>query len=323
MAMHIRRTHSSVEALHAALVLALMLALCWLPVAADDGGSPHGPALDNPDAQIVVTPAAPSVALGGTIRVNIYYTPDAAMDLYGLDISMSFDPTAVQILDGCPELYVPACPPGVQIVPGPLLVASGNQFSVYNIAHNTTGTVRYASAAMGGTPITNPGVLLYMDVQATSAAWTCINITESYLSTINGALIPHTRTSGCFNIYDPTAATISSFTASGGSNAVTLNWVTASEADNLGFNVYRAETADSARTRVNQALIPSLVNPGSLTGARYTYVDARIDKTRQAYYYWLESVDTRGHGELHGPVVATLPVPPLKLPPPLDPPDTK
>jgi len=298
-----------------------MLALCWLPVAADDGGSPHGPALDNPDAQIVVTPAAPSVGKGSTMRVNVDYIYDPAWGLYGFDVLLHFDTTHLQVIDACP--YSGICPSGVQVYTGPLLDAWNNSY-FRNVASNTEGTINYVHHGVApDAEIYASGVMLYFEVTAVDVGLTCIEVITSTLSNIDGQRIPHTAATGCFNVFDPTAVTVSSFTASGGSNAVTLNWVTASEADNLGFNVYRAETADSARTRVNQALIPSLVNPGSPTGARYTYVDARIDKTRQAYYYWLESVDTRGHGELHGPVVATLPVPPLKLPPPLDPPDTK
>ncbi len=106
-----------------------------------------------------------------------------------------------------------------------------------------------------------------------------------------------------------TAVTLTSFDAAwtesrtrdGSTPAVKLTWETASEVDNLGFNVYRGSSADGPWTKLNRNLIPSQVPPGSPTGATYEWTDTRV-RSGQRYYYLLEDVDTAGTGTQHGPV---------------------
>jgi hypothetical protein len=99
-----------------------------------------------------------------------------------------------------------------------------------------------------------------------------------------------------FNI-GPTAVELVSFEATGLKKAVLLTWETASEVDNLGFNLYRATSLDGPRTRINDELIPAAIFPG-----RYEYLDTRLP--RRIYYYWLEDLDIYGRTTLHGPVSA-------------------
>jgi subtilase family serine protease len=68
----------------------------------------------------------------------------------------------------------------------------------------------------------------------------------------------------------PTVVRISSFTATRAKNSISVKWMTDSETDNLGFNLYRATSLDGARNRLNSALIPAL--PGSQSGADYVSV---------------------------------------------------
>jgi hypothetical protein len=94
-----------------------------------------------------------------------------------------------------------------------------------------------------------------------------------------------------------------SFTATGGTATVTLNWETADETDNQGFNLYRATSRNGEQTQLNVELILS-AGPG---GAQYEYVDDDATLTRsETYYYWLEMVDSTGATELFGPVSAQL-----------------
>lgn len=103
----------------------------------------------------------------------------------------------------------------------------------------------------------------------------------------------------------PTAVTLVSFSANGAGDAVTLDWETSSEVDNLGFNLYRAESAGGTKTLLNAELIPSGVYPGSPSGATYEFTDTGITKNT-TYYYWLEDVDIHGGKTLHGPVTASV-----------------
>jgi hypothetical protein len=78
--------------------------------------------------------------------------------------------------------------------------------------------------------------------------------------------------------------------------------MTASEIDNAGFNLYRAESKDGEYVKINSALIPAEGNGTS--GATYQYIDKDV-KNRTAYYYKLEDIDIYGVSTFHGPVSAT------------------
>jgi hypothetical protein len=101
----------------------------------------------------------------------------------------------------------------------------------------------------------------------------------------------------------PTAVELASFTGKAIYNGIQLDWETAMEINNLGFNLYRAESERGLQMQINSTLIPSKA-PGSMTGAVYRFVDTDV-KYRTTYYYWLESVDIYGRTTRYGPVVAT------------------
>ena len=103
----------------------------------------------------------------------------------------------------------------------------------------------------------------------------------------------------------PTAVKVASFTASQAGAAVLVEWETASEIDNLGFNLYRAEAEDGVRIQLNGALIPTRMPPGSPVGAVYEFVDGNVEPG-VLYDYWLEAADIHGQVETFGPVSAGL-----------------
>jgi hypothetical protein len=105
--------------------------------------------------------------------------------------------------------------------------------------------------------------------------------------------------------FSPTAVKLLSFEARARQNAIVLKWETASEIDNLGFSVYRAEAAEGTYTKLNKSLIPSQVPPGSPVGATYTFRD-RTAQPGIKYFYKLEAVDIYGHSTFHGPVDALM-----------------
>lgn len=110
----------------------------------------------------------------------------------------------------------------------------------------------------------------------------------------------------------PTAVTLNSFNAVPSRKNVSLTWETASETNNVGFNLYRSDSPDGKKTKLNASMIPSKVNPGSLIGAVYSFTDTGIGlkggfKPKQVFYYWLEDVDLSGMTVLHGPVKAIIP----------------
>ena len=104
----------------------------------------------------------------------------------------------------------------------------------------------------------------------------------------------------------PTAVTLASFDAATASGAIVLNWETASELDSLGFNVYRAQSADGLRVKLNSSLIASQA-PGSPVGASYQFADDTAS-AGITYHYWLQEVGANGEEVEYGPVTARLEV---------------
>jgi len=102
--------------------------------------------------------------------------------------------------------------------------------------------------------------------------------------------------------WQPTAVQLLSFTATARSDGIFLTWETATEHDNLGFNLYRRPAGTQTLTRLNADLIPSR-SPGQGEGAAYTFLDvSAVPGT--TYEYILEDVSVNGLGTFHGPVVA-------------------
>ena len=99
---------------------------------------------------------------------------------------------------------------------------------------------------------------------------------------------------------NPTAVTLASFTATPQGNGVLIQWETAIEIDNVGFNLYRAQAPEGDWVRLNATLIPSQA-PGSVVGATYTWFDEEVE-AGITYYYKLEDVGVDGRRTFHGPI---------------------
>ena len=98
----------------------------------------------------------------------------------------------------------------------------------------------------------------------------------------------------------PMAITLAAFEAQQQGRDVRVTWETATEVDNLGFNVYRSAGQRGTQIKLNANLIPSQ-SPGASTGATYEFVDETV-ASGVTYYYWLEDVDSYGASTMHGPV---------------------
>jgi hypothetical protein len=80
---------------------------------------------------------------------------------------------------------------------------------------------------------------------------------------------------------------------------VKLKWETATEFENLGFNLYRATSATGSRIKLNSTLIRS---SDSSDGALYKFIDTGA-KPEKTYYYWLEEVAWNLKTTLYGPEI--------------------
>ncbi len=84
---------------------------------------------------------------------------------------------------------------------------------------------------------------------------------------------------------------------------IRLQWITQSEKNNIGFNIYRSTTINGKYQKINGKPIEGAGN--STTTREYSYIDDRIEKN-QTYYYKLEDFDIEGRRGFHGPIEVTV-----------------
>ncbi|MCM2323429.1 MAG: C25 family cysteine peptidase [Oligoflexia bacterium] len=94
-----------------------------------------------------------------------------------------------------------------------------------------------------------------------------------------------------------------SLQAAGYDGAIAVDWVTGSELDHAGFNVYRADAPGTGLVQINRTLIRNF-SSSVLGHGRYRFVDTRVENERP-YFYYVEDVATNGRRTLHGPASAT------------------
>ncbi len=97
---------------------------------------------------------------------------------------------------------------------------------------------------------------------------------------------------------------LSSFTAfQTDNNLCNIKWITQSETNVLGFNIYRGGS--------NIASLAQMVNFSAIGATNtsqtqaYSYMDETVE-TNSQYYYWLESVDLDGTNQMFGPVLVNI-----------------
>ncbi|CAB1075751.1 Salicylate hydroxylase (EC [Olavius algarvensis Delta 1 endosymbiont] len=96
-----------------------------------------------------------------------------------------------------------------------------------------------------------------------------------------------------------TAIDLLSLSATGGEDAVQVDWETGSETGNLGFYLYRATSPYGPFVRITDQLIAGLNH--SVESRAYSYADTNVTPGG-TYYYKLEDLDMDGQRTFHGPV---------------------
>ena len=168
--------------------------------------------------------------------------------------------------------------------------------------HSLTDFSQYNPALPIGNPFANVQAYYYWSSTTYAYSPDFVWIVSMYL----GSVVGDYKYDGIFvwpvRGPEPTLITLSSFTATPSDRKIILSWTTASEIDNAGFNLYRAEAEDGEYVKINDSLIPAEGSPTS--GATYQYIDSYV-KNRITYYYKLEDIDLSGTSTMHGPVSAT------------------
>lgn len=187
-----------------------------------------------------------------------------------------------------------------------------NIVGTLNSAANTTYQLEFFYSTAADSTSYGEGQSFLGSASVTTDGSGNATVNESFGSIPAGSYVSATATDPSNNTSEfsyvfqaPTAVTLQDFQARPIDRHIMLEWTTATEIDNLGFNLYRAEAPDVPQGRLNGALIPVQV-PGSPVGATYTWQDEQVSPG-VTYYYWLEDVDVYGVTTLHGPVSAVVP----------------
>ncbi|MBI5374272.1 MAG: SBBP repeat-containing protein [Candidatus Schekmanbacteria bacterium] len=101
----------------------------------------------------------------------------------------------------------------------------------------------------------------------------------------------------------PTAITLSSFAANQKGKKVSIKWETATEIDNIGFNILRSESESGPYEKINKKLINA--KGTSTKGASYYLNDKNIESGK-TYWYKLEDIDSNKGIMDHAPLAVKI-----------------
>ncbi len=96
------------------------------------------------------------------------------------------------------------------------------------------------------------------------------------------------------------------FKANYTARGVLLRWITASETENFGFDIYRADEENGIYSKITPALIEGAGTSSS--EHRYQHLDIAVSPGR-TYYYKLQDIDYSGQTAWHGPITAAAALP--------------
>jgi hypothetical protein len=131
-----------------------------------------------PKVRLVLTDDTLDVSETGDVEIHL----DDVDNLYGMHLSLKFDPTTLRVQDADPAQQ------GIQIEPG-LLPAP--DFAVRNVADNDQGTIEYAVIQLyPREPATGSGVVATIRFQAVGKGESPLTFLQATLSDPDGQELP-------------------------------------------------------------------------------------------------------------------------------------
>ena len=130
--------------------------------------------------------------------------------------------------------------------------------------------------------------------------------TSLSFSSVNFLISPTEHTITLTETESPIPVILSSFTAIYSDNKPNLCWITQSEIDNSGWNIYRSESENIIESfQVNGNLIQGAGT--STEPTEYKFADEYEVYSESTYHYWLESINFSGTTKIYGPISLTIP----------------
>jgi hypothetical protein len=153
-------------------------------------------------------------------------------------------------------------------------------------------------------------LIINAGVKFQGIALTYTEITLADGATVNGRLLSQTAVTLIGNTIGSDdeflSITLSLFTAIFNGNSSVLYWITQSEVNNAGWNIYRAETGNyTEASKINATMIEGAGTSSDIS--EYNYTDETEFQFGETYYYWLESIDYANLTSLHGPLSVEIP----------------
>jgi general secretion pathway protein D len=162
------------------------------------GGAWHAQTAAQPAALVAIAPAVVEIAPGETALLRV--TIDGAVDLYGYEIELAFDPARVQLLDGDLDTE------GVQLRPGDWFEGQPS-FAAANRVDNARGMALYAATLLApAPPRSGQGVLVTFEVRGQNEGSSELLLASVAISSIDGVLIPVNTAQGEIVVRDGAAA---------------------------------------------------------------------------------------------------------------------
>jgi LysM repeat protein len=157
------------------LIVVVATVLIWMGMPYVGGGVAKADG-----ASVVLIPSATSVAVGGTVSLDINI--QNVTDLYGAEVRLSFDATKLQVQDAL------AFQSGIQLQPG-TFPNPADGFVAVNSADNSAGTIIYAITLLApATPVSGSGTLARITFAATAPGTAAVSFTS--VSLLNNVTQP-------------------------------------------------------------------------------------------------------------------------------------
>ena len=127
-------------------------------------------------AILATDPSGALVGVNGLVDVDLVISN--VENLYGAEVSLSFDPTVVMVIDADPLM------PGIQISPGEF---PWPDFVVSRTADNEAGTIRYVVTQLSPrTPVSGRGVLATITFAGLKPGETGLDFGDYILANVDG-----------------------------------------------------------------------------------------------------------------------------------------
>ena len=180
---------------------------------------------------------------------------------------------------------------------------AGGTYDVFFTKLASNGQSLYYSTFLGGNGFDN-GLSVAMD--SSGNAYVTGRTASTNFPTTSGAYQTSNKGgSGGSTVFVfklsglPTVVFLASFSAQAEGGGVLVEWVTKTEIDNVGFNLYRSTGTGGTYLKLNPEIIPGLLS--SVNGRAYTFYDENVTPGN-VYCYQLEDIDLQGERTMHGPV---------------------